>query len=51
MVDWVVRAAPPEVKVNDSDSEVSEEHVGEVMPRKKKKKVGFHDRKVNINLR
>ena len=46
--DGVVRAAPPEVKVDDSESEVSEEHIGEVVQRKKKKKVGFHDRKVNI---
>lgn len=52
LIDWVVRAAPPEVKENESGTEESGEDIGEVVERKrKKKKVGFHDRKVNIKLK
>ncbi|KAI0231815.1 hypothetical protein LSAT2_017828 [Lamellibrachia satsuma] len=47
LIDWVVRAAPPEVKENESGTEESGEDIGEVVERKrKKKKVGFHDRKM-----
>ena len=50
LVDWAVdAAAPPEVKENGSSREEGVEDMGEVMEKKrKKKKVGFHDRKVYI---
>ena len=53
LVDWAVdAAAPPEVKENGSSREEGVEDMGEVVEKKrKKKKVGFHDRKVNIENR